>query len=160
VTHADVVVSRRAVREEPLLEGARHDYADTFVARLAEPDTRTAEEWARAGLEAAPGPVRRLILIAHRRVLRFRPATGSPAGTVLGWAVVVSEPDVVLLEASGPLMRGVIVGRRTEPTVAELSTFLCYSKPWVRVVWAVVAPVHRRVARYLMERAARAAHLP
>lgn len=154
MTPTDVVVSRRPVAEEPLLGGARFDYADTFAVRLPTPDARSAEAWARAGLEGAPRAVRGLVLLAHRRVLRFEPVGGPRSGTVLGWRVVLSEPDVVVLEAVGPLLRGVVVGRRQQPDVAELSTFVFYRRPWVRVLWAAVGPVHRRVARYLIRRAA------
>jgi hypothetical protein len=54
------------------LLGGTYDYADAFEVRLPEPDTRTAEQWLRSGLEGAPDALRWTILFAHRFVLGLR----------------------------------------------------------------------------------------
>jgi hypothetical protein len=52
-------------------------------------------------------------------------------------------------------MRGIIVAQRVDPTSARLTTFGCYTRPLPgRLIWAVAGPLHRRIAPYLMERAA------
>ena len=132
-----------------------HDYADSFALLMSEPDDHTAEEWVRAGLEQPL--LRRLIVLVHRHVLRF--ALG-PADEqhILGWRIAVSEPDVVMLQTGGPLLRAVIVARRTSPTSAVASTFVFYERSGTRLLWLLVGPLHRRVAPYLLRRADRTLH--
>ena len=135
---------------------ARPDYADAFELRLHRPDSRPAEEWARAGLEGAPRVLRWVIRGAQRLVLGLRLAPGESPDHVLGWTIDASEYEVVRLGAASRFMRASIVGRRTDPTTVRLTTLLFYDRPWIaRTLWAVVGPVHRRVARILIERAAR-----
>ena len=132
------------------------DYADCFELRVSEPDPRTAEQFARVCLEQAPRVVRGFVRFAHVHLLRFRLAPMSSAQHVLGWDVVVSEPDVVQLEAVSPLLgRGVILGRRTEPTRMDLTTYVYYARGLSRLVWWLIRPVHRIAARVLLLRAAR-----
>jgi hypothetical protein len=131
------------------------DYSDCFQVETTGPDDRTAEEWARAALEGMPAALRALVLFAHRRVLRFGLGPLDAADHVLGWRVVSSEHDAVRLEAEGPLIRAVLVGRRTSPTVMVLRTFVHFRRGSLsRATWFVVGPVHRRVAPYLLARAA------
>ena len=146
------------VPDEPLLGGRRYDYADAFEIDLSPADPRTAEQFARSALEESGWLVRTLVSVVHRRVLRLRLAPPSSPDHVLGWAIARSEPDVIQLEAASPLLgRGVIVGRRVEPGRSVIETFVFYARrPASRVVWAVLAPAHRRVAPYLLERAAAA----
>jgi hypothetical protein len=148
---------RAVAVQEPLLGDSRPDYADAFEIRTPEPDGRTAEQWARAALEQAPWPVRRVVLVAHRYVLRFRLGPLPSPDHVLGWRIEMSEPEVIRLQAESPLVRAVIVGRRPEPTRTVLTTALFFVRPMAaRVIWAAVVPVHRRVACYLLARAASA----
>ena len=65
------------------------------------------------------------------------------------------EIRVAELEASSPLVRAVLVAREVDPSCVVFTTMLRYTRPLpARAVWAVVAPVHRRVARYLLAGAA------
>jgi hypothetical protein len=150
------VVRRRAVpAEEPLIGTDRYDYADTFEVRMPEPDARSAEEVARAALEQAPRAVRWIIHSVHRYVVRFRLGPSSSRTHVIGWKIVSSQPEAIVLETASPLVRAVIVARRTDPTVAVATTYLFFARPTAaRIVWAVVGPLHRRIAPYLLERAA------
>jgi hypothetical protein len=148
---------RVQVAEEPLLDGGRYDYADAFEIHVPEPDTRTAEQWVRRGLEGAPSALRGGVVVVHRYLLGFRLGPLSAPDHVLGWRIVTSQPDVVLLEAVSPLGRGVIVGRRPDPGSTVLTTFLFRTRPVpARIIWAFLGPVHRRIAPYLLERAAAA----
>ena len=136
---------------------ASADYADAFEVRLSELDDRTAEEWIRAGLEGAPAPLRWTIVSVHRYVLRFRLGPLSAPDRILGWRVAESTPEVVRLEAGSPLLRAVLVGRRTDDRATRLTTLLFFTRPTVmRAVWTLVGPLHRRIAPYLLARAARA----
>jgi hypothetical protein len=143
-----------AVAPEPLLGDSEYDEADSFEIRLDESDTHSAEEWVRTSLEDAPAALRLLIRRVHRDVIRFRLGPQSDAQHVLGWQIVTSSPDVLQLEAAGPIARGVIVARMHSPTRATLATFVFYRHPSARLMWAFIRPVHQRVARYLLHRAA------
>ncbi len=132
----------------------RRGYADAFEARLDFPDGRTAEEWLRAGLERAPAIVRWIVLLAQQRVLRLRLGPPGSPDRVLGWPIASATPEEVRLEARGPLVRAAIVGRRTDPMCTRLTTSIGYERPAAQLTWALVAPVHRAVARLLLARAA------
>ncbi|HWB65593.1 MAG TPA: hypothetical protein VG708_02025 [Mycobacteriales bacterium] len=142
---------------DPSLLGQIFDYSDAFDVRVPRPDSRTAEQWARCALEQAPTPMRRAVLLIHRRVLRLRLEPVGRPDNVLGWHVRSSQPDQIELEASGPLMRAVIIGRRTAPVATEVRTFVFYRRRLAAAVWALVGPLHRRVAPYLLKRGARSA---
>jgi hypothetical protein len=149
-----VTRARRTGVDEPLIGDARSDYADSFEIVVSGADGRTAEQWLRAGLEEAPVLLRRVIVVAHRHVLGFRLAPPGASDSVLGWRTATARPDAIRLEAEGPLLDGVIVGRRLG-TRTVLTTSLRFRRPVpARVVWLCVGPLHRRIAPYLLERAA------
>ena len=107
------------VADETLIGRDSYDYADAFEIRLRESDARSAEEFARCALEEPPWPVRGTVWIAHRYLLRLRLGPPSSPDHLFGWKILTSQPDVIHLEAVSPLLgRGVIVGRRREPTRA------------------------------------------
>jgi hypothetical protein len=133
-----------------------HDYADCFEVPLRADDDRTAEQLVRAGLEGAPFALRLIVVVAHRHILRFRLGPASSPTHILGWQIVTSEPDGIQLEASGPLMRGVLAARRGPAPSAVLHTCVYYRRPHARAIWACVSPVHRAIAPYLLKRAASA----
>jgi hypothetical protein len=144
------------VTDEPLVGHARYDYADAFEIRLGDADPRSAEQFARSALEEAPWPLRWTIRLVHRRLLRFRLGPRSSPDHLLGWTIITSKPDVIQLQAVSPLLRAVIVSRRLDLPGAVVTTYLFYRQPVpARVVWTVVGPLHRRVAAYLLEHAAR-----
>lgn len=146
-------VVRRPVPPEEREPGA--DYADRFVLHLDEPDGRTAEQWLRAGLDGAPRPVRWTVLVAHRHVLRFDLGPLDSPDHVLGWRLARRDPDLARMEARSPLLDAVIEARRLGPTSAALTTSLVHRHPVARAVWWAVGPLHRRIAPYLLARAAR-----
>lgn len=133
------------------------DYADAFEIRAPAGDERTVEDWMRCGLEGAPLPLRWTILVAHRFVLGFDLAPRSAPGNVMGWRIVTSVPDLTHLQATSPLLRGDLVARRGGAGRVTLCTYLSFRRPGpARLVWTVVGPLHRRIAPYLLERAAAA----
>jgi hypothetical protein len=145
---------RRPAPSMPIAGHDMHDYADRFEVPLSAGDDRTAEQVFRAGLEGAPSALRRIIVVAHRHVLRLRLGPASSPSHVLGWQIISNEPDTIQLEASGPLARGVLVAQRSPAPSAVLDTFVYYRRPNARLIWAFTAPVHRAIARYLLKRAA------
>src|SRR3954469_20743403 len=147
-------VAQCPVAPEPLLDGTSYDYADSFEVQLDRPDAHTAEQWVRTALEQAPPAVRRIVQFVHARVARFELGPDSDGDHVLGWRIVTSAPDVLHIETSGRLLRAVIVARATSPDRKVLTTFLFYEWPFSPVLWQVIRPLHRRIARLLLVRAA------
>ncbi len=142
------------VTREPLIGGARYDYTDAFEIQLDQADGRSPAQLFGAAFERARW-VRWMVPIVHRHLLRFRLRTSSQPDRILGWRIVSSGADLIHLEADGPLMRGVIMVRRAGPSRVVLTTFVYYRRrALARIVWAVVGPLHRRVAPYLLERGA------
>lgn len=148
---ASMRVTRVAVATEPLVASS-YDYADAFVVQLEGTDDHAAEVWVRTGLEGSGAVVRSLIRFVHGRILRFELRDGTE--TVLGWRIVHSVDDVVHLRTGGPLLRAEIVARRTSPSAAGFSTFLSYESRAARPLWRVIGPLHRRIAPFLLRRAA------
>jgi len=141
---------------EPLIGGDSYDYADAFEIRLRASDARSAEEFARCALEEAPWLVREMVRIAHRYLLRLRLGPRGAPDHLFGWKTLTSLPDVIHLEAVSPLLgRAAIVGRRPDSTRMVVTTYLFFTRPALgHAVWAVVGPLHRRIAVYLLEYAA------
>jgi hypothetical protein len=140
------------VAPEPLIGGARYDYADSFEIQLPESDTRSPEQLFRTSVKQASSALRWAVPIVHRRILLFRLGPLSSPDHLLGWHIVTSEPELMQLEAAGPLMRGVIVVRRVGQTGATFTTFVFnVRRAPARIVWAIIAPLHRRVAPYLLK---------
>ena len=148
-------VTRVPVPESADTDFGRFDYADAFEVRMDQPDGRTMAQWLRSGLEDSPAAMRALIVIVHRGVLLLRLKPSSVQDNVLGWRVTRQESDEARLEASGPLFRGRLVGRRVDAHTVRLDTFLNFNAPTAgRAIWMLVGPLHRRVAPYLLRRAA------
>ena len=143
---------REVAEQDSLLVGGPYDYADAFGIELRQSDTRTPEQAFRAALPHGPSS---LVPLVHRLVLRFRLGPLVSPDHFIGWRVVSSDSAVIHLEAEGPLMRGIIVGRRADPSTAVLTTFVVYvRRAPARIVWALVGPLHRRIAPHLLELAA------
>ncbi len=137
---------RRVDPTDPIATARHYDYADAFELRLPGPDHDKPETWVRAGLDSVPGVVDRIASALGGG------ETPVPSGDhVEMFRIVTSTPEVVHLEASEPLMRVVMVGRRVEPTRRMLTTILYYERPVLaRLVWAVVRLAHRWTARYVI----------
>jgi hypothetical protein len=133
------------------------DDEDAFLVEIGPAHDRTGEQWARAILEDAP------ILVRHPLrwgwfALGLRLGATRSDRHVLGWEVRRSTPDVALLAASSRL------GCRPNRSASASST-RCASPPSCNRrtrsharCGPGVAPVHRRVVRYLLERAGRRIH--
>lgn len=143
------VVRECAVADEPLIGGAPYDYADSFELMLDAPDDHLASEWMQAVLGEASPAVMALVAFVHRRIAGFRGRRDDGVG-MPGWQVAAMQDDVVMLEASGSLLRAVIVARRVSPTRSTFTTFLFYRRKGAGRMWWFIRPLHQRVARYLL----------
>jgi hypothetical protein len=133
------------------------DYRDTFDAHIDPADTRHAEDLFRDALEHAPWPLPQTVGFVHRRGGGGRPAPPPTPHHVFGWRIMTSDPDEMRLEADSPLLHATLTGARVAPDRVALTTSLRYHRPALaRAAWSAVGPIHRRVAPYLLARAARA----
>ncbi|OBH08506.1 DUF2867 domain-containing protein [Mycobacterium sp. E1747] len=129
------------------------DYTDVFEVPLPQGDSRSAEETFRDGVGRGSGGG--AILWIHRHVLGFDLGPVSSPDHLIGWTIVRSDHDELVLRARGPLMRGELTLRRRDNRRATLTTRVRYCRRLrARAVWAVVGPLHRVVAPRLMARAA------
>jgi hypothetical protein len=132
-----------AVRALSTLE--RVDYADTFRVELADVRSRTAEDWARAVLEDAPLAVRGQLLSGWSS-LGLKVGRGS----VLGWHVRSSTPDILLLGAGSWIgMPGELLFKR-ERSGLLFATFVRHGNPAARALWGRVERVHVATVRRLL----------
>ncbi|OBH45698.1 DUF2867 domain-containing protein [Mycobacterium mantenii] len=131
------------------------DYVDVFEVPIAAGDVRSAEQAFRDGLGDRPGAGGHLVLWIHRNVLRLRLGPPRSPGHLIGWPIVRSDPDELVLSTRGPLMRGELTLRRQDGQRAVLTTRLHYRhRTAARAVWALIGPLHRIVAPRLMQRSA------
>ncbi len=133
---------RRVAVTDPIAAARRHDYADAFEVRLPGPDPLPPEAWVRAGLDATPGFVDRIV-----GLLGFRDAPAPAADRLSVFRIVASDPEVVHLEASVPLLRVVMVGRNVGSGRRRLTTLVRYERPVLaRLVMTVIGVGHRWAA--------------
>ncbi len=132
------------------------DYVDVFEVPILHGDLRGAEQAFRDALGDQPGAGGSIVLWIHRHVLRFRLGPFSSPGHVIGWPIMRSDHDELVLATGGPLMCGQLTLRREDGRRASLTTRLHYRhKMAARAVWAVVGPLHRAIAPRLVQRTAR-----
>ncbi len=133
----------------------RADYTDVFEVPLPQGDSRTAEQTFRDAVGHDPGAGGGVVSWIHRHVLGFRLGPPSSPDHIIGWTIVRSDHDELVLSARGPLMYGELTLRRQDDRRASLTTRVQYRRRLTaRTVWAVVGPLHRAVAPRLMKRAA------
>jgi hypothetical protein len=136
----------------------RIDYADAFVVRTDSSPQWSAERWARAILEDAPASMRSRLLSGWKALgLKVGSNAGVGSGSVLGWSIRRSTPEVILLAADSRIgMPGELL-ILIRPEGLLFATFLQHHTVATRVVWAAVEHTHVEVVHTLLERAARGA---
>lgn len=128
------------------------DYADAF--EIQAPDTRLPGEWARFLLDTAP-PALLTFARAVQQLLGFR-LLGVDSQHPLGWTILREDRQVFVLAAEGPAGYARLVGSARDNKLC-LTTMLRLDSRRSRTAWPVIAPIHREVARYLLDRSANAA---
>ncbi|MGO9034241.1 MAG: hypothetical protein ACLQI9_21895, partial [Mycobacterium sp.] len=156
-TGAHRLVVRRMLKRiaATALSGTEADYTDVFDAPILHGDVRTAEQALRDAVGDEPGAGGSLVLWIHRRVLRLRLGPYSSPDHIIGWPIVRSDRDEIVLTAGGPLMRGQLTLRRQDGRATLITRVHYRHKIAARTVWAMVGPLHRAVAPRLVERSAR-----
>lgn len=96
----------------------------------------------------------RFLLVVGWVVLLLEGSPRSDPHHVLGWPIVRLSPPTVLQRRSrlGILSTLTFTCDGDEVTLSSAMTF---STPVARVVWRVVAPIHRRVVRSVLTHAAK-----
>jgi hypothetical protein len=113
---------------------------------------------ARATWEGAPRAVRWFLLTGWLAGLGLRLGPRPSPDHVLGWAIESATPAEIVLEARSWLIEG--RNRvRVEGTRVRCTTDVRYERRLGRAVWALAVPIHLRMIRYLLERAAGRPHL-
>jgi hypothetical protein len=128
-------------------------YAYACEVETASTDIRSAEQWARAVFEGAPTSLRWFIVLGWRVGLGLRLGPRRSPSYVLGWKILSTRPDVIVLGVDSFLLRAQIVVRVQESRVLH-ATFVRYERRPARVVWAAAAPLHRLVIPFLLRGAA------
>lgn len=126
------------------------DYEDAVAVQTS--TRHTPEEWARLTFGSTPPALRRFL----RGVFKIlgsgqpqRPAEGAP----LPGKIVRQGPDEFVLGfdlAMGLTARVIMLN---PPGQVVMTTLVRFDSARGRAVWRVLAPVHRAVARYLLDRA-------
>jgi hypothetical protein len=133
---------------------SRVDYEDAFLVETGPEEDRTPEQWARAMVEGAPATMQRSL----RRswfALGLRLGSARDDRLVLGWRLRRSGPDFALFGAGSRIgMPAELLFQRQGHTLL-FATFVRLGNPIVRLVWAGVAPGHRRVVAHLLAQAVR-----
>ena len=139
-----------AVRKQSGLEYV--DYTDAFLIEPGLAADETPEQWARAFFEGAPALLRTMLRRGWASLgLRIGPADSEDR--VFGWPVRRSTRDVLLLGAeSRHGMPAELLFMRHQNALL-FATLIHHQNAGVRARWAGVAPMHRRIVRFMLERA-------
>lgn len=155
-----------AVPEEARRLGTldRIDYEDAFLVAVADPQARTAQQWAGAILDGAPRGLR-MRLWSSWMMLGLRLGLPRSARHVLGWEIRRSTPDHVLLGARSRIgmPAELLVERQADGLLFD--TFVQTDNALARMTWAAIEPTHERTVpailrqfRRRMERDGKPAH--
>jgi hypothetical protein len=155
-TEADARVSQIPVPQDAraLSMLAHIDYEDAFTVRVAAIESRTAEHWIRALLQGAPGHVRHG-LQSGWTAIGLKLGGTPPERFVLGWKILHSEPEFVLLGAASRIgMPAELLLVRQRDSLL-FCTFVQQDNQMARAAWAGIEPLHVPIVRRLLEHAAR-----
>jgi hypothetical protein len=120
----------------------RVDYVDLFTLHTTTAPDRSAEQWARAVLEAGDA-ARRMAFIPWRVLLGLRLGPSHVPGYVHGWKIAGSDDDWIRLEAASWLMTCHAVAHLANGQVS-VALFVRYDHPVAAFWWPVLSIVHRR----------------
>jgi hypothetical protein len=125
----------------------RVDYADAFAVDVTV--RHTPEEWIRLSAAASPA-LFSAIRLAHR-ALGLPLAPPSSPDHLIGWNILRSDTDEAILGNDGAFGTPCIVGL-TPPGQVMVVTLIQLNGLRGRALWAPVAPGHRAVARYILNK--------
>jgi Protein of unknown function (DUF2867) len=133
----------------------RVDYADAFAADVG--TRRTPEEWIRLSAAALP-LLFSAVRLAHRALGLPLAPPDSPDHPI-GWNILRSDSEEAVLGNDGVFGTPRIVAL-TPPGQVVIATLIQLNGIRGRAIWAPVAPMHRAVARYILNKIPTLAPLP
>ncbi len=136
------------------------DYADAFLVEAGPAHDKTAVQWARAILEGASASTLTRLL-AGWKAIGLDVGGGDPARTVLGWEIIASTVDFVLLGARSHIGMPVQLLFKREDRDVLMASFVQHDNEIARAVWSVAEGHHLHfVAGLLDEARTRLRHRP
>jgi hypothetical protein len=118
------------------------DYAISFELPVERAEVRRAVGWAHACFEHTSRPVLWFLVGGWRFGLGLRLGPRPSTRHVLGWRIVTSAPEFVILEVRSPLLTAHNLVEVRDGRVV-LTTFVRYEHPAARPLWSAAAPIHR-----------------
>jgi hypothetical protein len=131
---------------------AEADYSAAWEVMISAGDRRSAEQWARAIFEGAPRALRAFVVTGWIAGLRLRLGPRRSPDYVLGWTVVTTTPDLVILSVQSWMMTAHLMVSVEEKRVV-LGSFVRYEKRGASALWSTVQPLHHQILPYLFGRA-------
>jgi hypothetical protein len=129
-------------------------YASAWEVAIGEGDTRTAEQWARATFEDAPGALRAFIVAGWTVGLGLSLGPRGSPEHVLGWRILTAAEDLIILSVQSVLLGSAHLVFGLEDSRVLLASLVRYEKRIARPIWSVAQPVHHQIVPYLLRRAA------
>jgi hypothetical protein len=108
-----------------------------------------AEGWARACFEGAPLPLR-LFLTIGWRLLLLEGGARSDGTHVLGWPIVSTSPDMVVLQRHSHLGIIATLVFTAQSGTATFASGMRFENRFARIVWSGVAPIHRWAVKFAL----------
>ena len=132
----------------------RIDYADAFFMPLPTAETRGAGEWVRL-IFSETSPLWRSALPAGWFGLGFRLGSPNDPERIMGWEIIDSSPDFVLLAGRSRLgmPAELVIERRRDGLF--FATLVQQENLLARAVWAGTEAIHRQVVHRVLEAARR-----
>jgi len=121
---------------------------------VASASGRPAEWWARAVFEDGPRALRWFVLFGWVVVLRLRLGPRNGDGYILGWRIESNEAGRTVLGTEAAVLAARLVITTGAERVTH-ATFLRYDRRRARVVWPLIAWLHKLIIGFLMRRAAK-----
>jgi hypothetical protein len=128
------------------------NYTCAFEVDLQPTDTRTAEEWLRDMFEEARPALRRFILTGWVGVLRLRLGPRPAPNHVIGWQILSSTPEQIVIGVESPLVSAHQVLRIQNGKIVHV-TIVRFERSGAGLIWGAAAPIHVRTIPHLMQQA-------
>jgi len=150
-TSAPVVVQQRDVPAAicSLTTMASPDYVDVFTVTASEAAGASAQQWARAGIEAAAGDAGQFV---WRVLLGLRLERQPSSDRVGGWKIADRGDSWIRLEAASWFLTAHLVFQADDQGVT-VATFIRYDRPLAAFDWRPLSVGHRKAMPSLLDRA-------
>ena len=129
------------------LMGATVDWQ--YAAQVSSSVSLDALAWARAAFQGAPRPTRAFLIIGWWMLILNGPPK-SDVTHVLGWPVTQTTPQMAVLQRHSRWGIDATLLFATQQDLVTFSSAMVFTSSSGRIIWAAVAPIHRRVVRSVL----------